>query len=107
MPSGYDKLWAWFGLGRPSWITIPRVLAHEMPDEWQGKLADLLEEYSKATRNAPACVLGLVPIVNARSGNHNVKWPDWILQYRHPQWEHLEWMRETLRADSAKEKEGA
>ena len=93
---GYNKLWGWFGLSRASWITIPRVLAHEMPDEWQGKMADLLAQYSEATRNAPASVSELTPIVNARSGNHNVKWPDWILQYRHPQAEHLGWMRERL-----------
>ena len=39
------------GLSRASWITLPRVLCHETPDEtpdeWQLKMAKLMEEYDK------------------------------------------------------------
>jgi len=45
MKKGYDKLWSWFGLSYASFLTLPRVMMHEMPDEWQGKMADLLEEW--------------------------------------------------------------
>ena len=44
---GYERLWRWFGLSRASWLTIPRVLMHEMSDEWQEKMAQLLEEYDR------------------------------------------------------------
>lgn len=46
-PIGYSKLWGWFGLSYASWITIPRVLAHAMPDKWQEKMAKLLNEYDE------------------------------------------------------------
>ena len=42
---GYDRLWNYFGLSYASWLTMPRVLMHEMPDSWQLKMAKLLEEY--------------------------------------------------------------
>lgn len=32
---GENALWLWFGLSRASWLTLPRVLMHEMPDEWR------------------------------------------------------------------------
>ena len=30
---GCDDLWEWFGLSRASWLTMPRILMHEMPAE--------------------------------------------------------------------------
>ena len=90
--TGYDRLWNWFGLSYASWITIPRVLAHEMPDNWQRKMADLLVEYDEATRNAPENISRITPMVVGKVGNRFVKWPDWILRYRHPQREHLGWV---------------
>ena len=50
---GREKLWLWFELSYASFLTLPRVLMHEMPDEWQGKMADLLNEYSEAFPNQP------------------------------------------------------
>ena len=45
---GYDKLWLWFGLSYASWLTLPRVFMHAMPDDWQGRMAKLLKEYDEA-----------------------------------------------------------
>lgn len=38
---GYDALWGWFGLSRASFLVLPRVLMHEMPDDWQLRMAAL------------------------------------------------------------------
>lgn len=35
--TGKEKLWQWFSLSYAAWLTLPRVLMHEMPDEWQRK----------------------------------------------------------------------
>lgn len=80
--TGHDRLWAWFGLDRPTWLTMPRVLMHAMPDDWQARMATLLEEYDAKwdTSHMP------VPYVSARGqGNRWVKWPNWVLNYRHPE----------------------
>jgi len=74
---GYDALWLWFGLSRASFLTLPRVLMHEMPDEWQGKMAALLNEMDEAFPKSPAGDA----IVRRRAGS----WPDWLLNYRRPQ----------------------
>lgn len=77
--SGYDRLWGWFGLSYASWLTIPRVLMHEMPDEWQGKMADLLQEADEYFENAPE----LNTTVLMKKNGKFIKPPGW-LAYRHP-----------------------
>lgn len=78
---GYDKLWGWFGLSRASFCVMPRVLMHEMPDEWQSKMADLLEEYQATfyTTQLPDCKVMAVDERRRFSS-----WPDWLLNYRRP-----------------------
>ena len=80
MRKGYERLWNWFSFSYASWLTIPRVMMHEMPDEWQDKMAALLEEFDSTwdSYELPQ------PIVNARKDNKFTKWPSWILNYRHP-----------------------
>lgn len=80
---GYNKLWAWFGLSHASWLTIPRVLLHEMPDEWQRKLADLLNEYDEEWCFSELN-LGTAVVIKNDKGKY-VATPDWIINYRHPQ----------------------
>lgn len=77
---GHEKLWCWFSLSRASWLTLPRVLMHAMPDEWQGKMADLLEEYDNAFPNQP----DLGTRVQVTKDGKMVKTPEWLLNYRHP-----------------------
>lgn len=47
MRDGFERLWAWFGLSRASWLTLPRCMMHEMPDDWQAKMAALLEQWDE------------------------------------------------------------
>jgi hypothetical protein len=82
---GYESLWAWFGLSYSSWITLPRVLVHEMPDEWQAKMCELMEEWDDAWNfhqlDLPQ------PYVIGRKERKFCKWPAWLLNYRHPAYE--------------------
>jgi hypothetical protein len=80
MRDGYDRLWLWFGLTRASWLTMPRIMMHEMPDEWQNKMAELLEEWDDAWDSSDMPD----PFVSAKEGNKFTKWPEWLLCYRHP-----------------------
>ncbi len=77
---GYDALWLWFGLGRASWLTIPRVLMHDMPDEWQGKMAELLKEYEQTYPVQPEITVN----VTIKENNKFTKLFDWLNDYRHP-----------------------
>lgn len=78
--SGYERLWVWFGLSRASWLTLPRIMMHEMPDDWQNKMAELLEQFD-ATWDSDEMPQ---PSVTAKQGNKFTKWPSWLLNYRRP-----------------------
>lgn len=81
MREGKEKLWRWFGLTRSSFLIMPRVLMHEMPDEWQRKMSQLLEEWDDSwdTDHLPS------PSASARDENNRyTRWPDWLLNYRRP-----------------------
>lgn len=86
---GYDALWLWFGIGRDSWLTIPRVLLHEMQDEWQGKLAELLAEYEQAFPNQ----LDIKAHVMIRKNGHFTSEYAWLNNYRYPDREKINAMR--------------
>jgi len=79
-PHGRERLWLWFGLTRASWLTLPRSMMHEMPDDWQEKMAVLLEQWDETwdSSDMPA------PAVVARAANKFTKWPEWLCNYRHP-----------------------
>lgn len=79
--SGYDKLWRWFGLSYASYLVLPRVLMHEMPDEWQEKMAELLEEYDEKFSKWPEEYGTRVQLIQ---DGKLVKTPEWIINYRHP-----------------------
>lgn len=80
MREGYERLWSWFSLSYASWLTLPRVMMHEMPDEWQGKMAELLEEWDRTWNfdDMP------IPSVSAKQSVKFTRWPRWILDYRRP-----------------------
>lgn len=78
---GHDRLWLWFGLSRASWITIPRVLAHQMPDEWQDKMSALLEEYDQTWTNWPD---GIGTRVQLTDFGRLTRCYNWLLNYRSP-----------------------
>lgn len=96
--SGYNALWGWFSLSRASWLAIPRVLMHEMPDAWQGKMAALLEEWDDHW-NWPDDI-GKTAVFQRDEKGRLVGWPDWITQYRHPYTGNIESIkRKPLRED--------
>lgn len=89
--SGNDRLWAWFGLSRAAWLTLPRVLMHEMSDEWQGRMARLLEEFDDefpkwADRQF---------YVSAKVDGKYAPLPEVLCNYRHPRVEEINSMRAT------------
>lgn len=97
--TGHDELWHWFGLSRASWLAMPRVLMHEMPDEWQAKMAELLKEWDETwdSREMPC------PHVTGKAGGKFTRWPDWVLDYRDPNRGEIEKLR---RCEAAKAESG-
>lgn len=87
---GHDELWGYFGLSRASFVTLPRAFMHEMPDEWQAKMAALLHEWDE-TWNWPE-ETGTAIVCN-RYENKFTAWPDWIVNYRHPMKRHIDSVR--------------
>ena len=90
---GHSRLWGWFGLGRPSFLVMPRVLMHEMSDEWQDKMAALLEEYDE-TWDWTAHPYG--SRVQTIKDGRLVKTPEWLINYRRPDMkiiESLKWKK--------------
>lgn len=78
---GHDALWLWFGLSRASWLVIPRVLMHEMPDDWQEKMAALLNEWHDHWKNMPEIEIE----VHAKKNGKLIKMPEFLNDYRYPQ----------------------
>ena len=77
---GNDKLSCWFELSYASFLTMPRVTMEAMPDEWQGKMADLLNEVDKEFPSFPMFKYRVQRV----EGNKFSKFPEWLLNYRHP-----------------------
>ncbi len=50
---GHDRLHNWFGLSYASFAILPRVLMNAMPDRWQGKMGELLKEFSEEFSSLP------------------------------------------------------
>lgn len=76
---GHSKLWGWFSLSYMSFVVLPRVCMHDMPDEWQGRMADLLQEYNDAFPN-----LDFDWRVQYERDGKLAKFPEWLLNYRYP-----------------------
>jgi hypothetical protein len=62
---------------------------HEMPDEWQNKMAELLEEWDDTWPNTGDAV----PCVSLKEGGKFVKIPWALRNYRHPHKETLDQFR--------------
>ncbi len=80
---GFEKLWTQFGLDRASWLTLPRSMMHQMPDDWQYLMAELLEEWDQTwdtTGQAESVIVSLQARVNGRL--KFIKVPEFISNYR-------------------------
>lgn len=86
---GYDQLWAWFGLSRSAYAVLPRVMMHAMPDEWQGRFAELMDEWDDHWPNQP----DITAHVQIKQNNRFISTPPWLLNYRHPDHNQLNAMR--------------
>ena len=75
------ELSTWFSLSYASWLTLPRVLMEDMPDEWQSKMAALLNEYEVAYPNHPD--MGTRVLVTDLD-KKLIKTPGWLVNYRRP-----------------------
>lgn len=93
---GHEALWEWFGLSRACWLTLPRVLMHSMPDDWQARMADLLSEFDAEFPNQPA-MCTRVSVTD--HGGRRIGYPAWLVDYRHPDRR----MVESMRAESKME----
>lgn len=78
---GRDALWELFGLSYASWLTIPRILMHDMPDEWQAQMAKLIGEFMAAY---DWCDFDIA--VTAKRDGKFAPLPEWASRenYRHP-----------------------
>jgi hypothetical protein len=89
-PHGRERLWNWFGCSRASWLTMPRVMMHAMPEDWQERMAALCEEWD-ATWDSDSMPSPVVIAVGERG--RFAKWPEWLLNYRHPDHSEIERLR--------------
>ena len=78
---GADALHLWFGLSYASFLTLPRSFMQAMPDDWQARMAELLNEWDMHwdAANYPREQL----IVSAKIDNKFTQMPPWIKDYRH------------------------
>lgn len=74
----------WFGLSYAAFLVMPRVAMMQMPEDWQEKMAELLNQYDETIDTAAFGVKGCR--VNALTGDGKLmKMPEELLNYRHPQ----------------------
>jgi hypothetical protein len=90
MTSSITLIWEWFGLSYASWLTLPRVLLCEMPEDWQNRLVQLLDEFDQEFSNRPDFSTR-VHVVDTQG--RLIKTPDWIFDYRHPDCEQIDRFR--------------
>jgi len=75
----------YFGLTYASWLTIPRVFLEQMPLEWQHEFVKLLDEYEDSFKDQP----DIGTRVQITKDNKLVKTPDWLLNYRRPDYDEV------------------
>lgn len=92
---GHEALWRYFGLSRASFLTMSRAFMHEMPDEWQAKMAELLHQWDDAwdyTKLPNHLKVDLE--VRAKRNGRLVELPEDLTNYRHPDSEVIRtWMK--------------
>lgn len=75
-----NKLWGWFELSYAGFLTLPRVLMHEMPLKWQNDMAKLLNEYDSTFNRMDDVETRVVFTKDGRF----IKGPRWLCNYRYP-----------------------
>lgn len=73
----------WWGLSYSTFLVMPRVAMQLMPEEWQEKMAELLNQYDDTINTSAFGVKGCT--VRATGGDGKLmKMPEQWLNYRHP-----------------------
>lgn len=80
--TGRDDLHLWWELSYATFLTLPRILMQEMPDDWQQRMAQLLNEYNE-TWDTSHLNCGTTVRLTDPSGKL-IKCHPWLLNYRHP-----------------------
>jgi hypothetical protein len=80
----------WFGLSYSTFAVMPRVLMESMPDEWQAKMAELLHDFTDTWRGWPE---GSGCRVQYTLHGKLARTPEWMLNYRHPDYEQIDRLR--------------
>ena len=86
-----QNLHCWFGLSYASFLTLPRVLMQEMPDEWQNQMAKLLHEYDETFDTSNIGIDGTR--VFAVKNGKLAKMPKELLSYRYPDQSYINELR--------------
>lgn len=73
----------WFGLSYAAFVVMPRVAMKQMPDVWQEKMAELLNEYDETINTGAFGVKGCRVQAIGTDGKL-MKMPEQLLNYRHP-----------------------
>lgn len=84
---GYEDLSLWFGLTRANWLTIPRVMMEAMPNKWQEKMARLLNEFDDTWDSNK---VELETTVRLMKDKKIIRMPEWMKNYRHPDYKFIE-----------------
>lgn len=78
-----DRLHTWWSLSYASFLVLPRVLMQEMSNEWQEKMAELLEEYDETFDTGDIGIRGVRVTAYGDDGKF-VKIDQRLLNYRRP-----------------------
>lgn len=92
---GHEALWCYFGLSRASFLTMSRAFMHEMPDDWQARMAALLHEWDATWDYSKLPDYVKVDLeVRAKKNGRLIALPEDLTNYRHPDSEVIQrWMR--------------
>ena len=78
--SDKEDLACWFGLSYSSFAVLPRVFMEAMPEDWQRRMAVLLNEADEAFPGIPVSDFRVQAV---RDGKLTKMPPD-MIHYRHP-----------------------
>lgn len=88
---GYNDLWGCFDRGQ-GFMIFARSLAHEMPDDWQSRLAELIQEWESTWDFPDDFPVAYVSARNWRT-NRFTRWPAWLIQYKYRNREAIDALR--------------
>lgn len=93
---GATRLQQWFGLSYAGFAVLSRAMMAQMPDVWQGRMSDLLEEFSETYCNVPERSQDFI-VRGAGKGGRMAKVHPAMTDYRRPDVKTLRvWKRQPI-----------